>query len=53
MNVGLRASITSAISNEQQRIADFERLQHDAALYGYKVSSNVAYDAVPFLRNSD
>ena len=33
MNVGLRASITSAISIEQQRIADFERLQHDAALY--------------------
>ena len=34
--------------NSKLRIADFERLQHDAALYGYEVSSNVAYDGTCF-----
>jgi len=44
MNEGLRASVASALSEQQQRIAALERLKRDAVLFGFEISTNVPYD---------
>lgn len=44
LNEALRASVMSDVSEQRQRTDALEKLKRDAALYGYKVATDVPYD---------